>query len=257
MRGGLYVGKMKVLSVVGISKSGKTTTIENIIRELTRRGRSVGTIKEIHFHEFKMDMDGTNTDRHKQAGATLVTARGDKETDILFQEKLPVNEILRFYNQDYVIMEGVRDGSTAKIVTAHDIEGIESRLDGTVIAISGRIASKIREYKGVPVINSMTDIEALVDLIEKRSFRPLPDVSDECCRACGFTCCELGARIAQGLSHRGDCVLDRQEVVLRIDGTEIPMVPFVQRIIKNTIIGISSELNGYSDNGDIEICVRR
>jgi molybdopterin-guanine dinucleotide biosynthesis protein B len=154
-------------------------------------------------------------------------------------------------------MEGVRDSSSAKIVTAHDVEGIESRLDGTVIAISGRIAAELKEYKGIPVINSMTHVKELVDLIEMKSFSPLPDVNDECCRECGFTCYELGARIAQGLSHRDDCVLDRQEVVLRIDGTEIPMVPFVQRIIKNTIIGLSSELNGYSDNGDIEICVKR
>ena len=248
---------MKVLSVIGISQSGKTTTIENIIRELTRRGRTVGTIKEIHFHDFKMDMDGTNTHRHRQAGAALVTARGDNETDVMFQEKLTVNDILKFYNHDYVVMEGVRDSSSAKIVTAHDVEGIESRLDGTVIAISGRIAAELKEYKEIPVINSMTHVKELVDLIEMKSFSPLPDVNDECCRACGFTCYELGAIIAQGLSHRDDCVLDRQEVVLRIDGTEIPMVPFVQRIIKNTIIGLSIELNGYSDNGDIEICVKR
>lgn len=248
---------MKVISVIGISQSGKTTTIENIIRELTRRGRTVGTIKEIHFHDFKMDINGTNTHRHKQAGATLVTARGDNETDVLFQEKLPVNEILKFYVQDYVIMEGVRDSSAVKIVTAHDVEGIESRLDGTVIAISGRIAAELKEYKGIPVINSMTHVKELVDLIEIKSFSPLPDVKEECCKACGYTCYELGSRIAKGLSVREECVLDYQEVVLTVNGNDIPMVPFVQRIIKNTIIGLSSELDGYSSNGDIEICIKR
>ena len=40
---------MKVFSVIGISKSGKTTTIENIIKELRKRNYSVGSVKEIHF----------------------------------------------------------------------------------------------------------------------------------------------------------------------------------------------------------------
>jgi molybdopterin-guanine dinucleotide biosynthesis protein B len=32
---------MKVFSVIGLSKSGKTTTIENIIKELRRRNYTV------------------------------------------------------------------------------------------------------------------------------------------------------------------------------------------------------------------------
>lgn len=160
---------MKVISVIGITQSGKTTTIENIIKELRKRGYTVGTVKEIHFESFAMDVEGSNTDRHKKAGAELVTARGKYETNILFQEKLSINKILSFYDQDYVILEGVTDTPVPKILTAHDIGGIEDRLDETVFAISGRISTNISEYKGLPVINSMKDIEGLVDLIEERS----------------------------------------------------------------------------------------
>jgi molybdopterin-guanine dinucleotide biosynthesis protein B len=52
---------MKVFSVIGLSKSGKTTTIENIIKELRRRNYTVGSVKEIHFEKFKMDIEGTFT----------------------------------------------------------------------------------------------------------------------------------------------------------------------------------------------------
>lgn len=248
---------MRLLSVIGISKSGKTTTIENIIGELKKRGYSVGTIKEIHFHKFKMDMEGTNTYKHRQAGAELVTARGDSETDILFQEKLSINEILKFYTQDFVVMEGVRDTSAAKIVTAHDIEGIEARFDNSVIAVSGRIAAEISEYKGIPAINPLTNIEDLVDLIEGKSFRPLPDVDKECCGACGYSCYELGARIAQGLSVSEDCRLTSQSISLKVDGREIKMVPFVQRILANAVDAIAKELDGYSEIGDIDVCIKR
>ncbi|MFA7550797.1 MAG: molybdopterin-guanine dinucleotide biosynthesis protein MobB, partial [Sedimentibacter sp.] len=60
---------MKVFSVIGITKSGKTTTIENIIKELLKRNYTVGSVKEIHFEQFKMDPEGTNTFRHKTAGS--------------------------------------------------------------------------------------------------------------------------------------------------------------------------------------------
>lgn len=213
---------MKVFSVIGITGSGKTTTIELIIKELKKRNYSVGTVKHIHFHGFKMDVEGTNTDRHRKAGSSLVTARGEYETDILFQEKLSINEILKFYDHDYVILEGVRDTDSPKIVTAHDEKGIDERLDETTFAISGRVADTINEYKGLPAISAVQDIKALVDLIEE-------------------TVCDK--------YHK--------KTSLKIGGKEIEMVPFVQKIWLNSIEAILKELEGYDENGDIEICIKK
>ncbi len=53
-----------------------------------------------------MDTEGTNTHRHKLAGAELITARGLHETDILFQDKLDIYQIASFYDVDYLILEG-------------------------------------------------------------------------------------------------------------------------------------------------------
>ena len=36
----------------------------------------MGSVKDIHFEAFAIDTPGTNTYRHRQAGAELVTARG-------------------------------------------------------------------------------------------------------------------------------------------------------------------------------------
>lgn len=218
---------MRAISVIGISKTGKTTTIEKIIQELIKRGYSVGSMKDIHFHAFKMDPEGTNTDRHRKAGATLVTARGEYETDILFQEKLSINEILSFYDHDFVIMEGVRDSSVPKIVTASSADAIADRFDDTVFAISGVVSEDIREYKGLPAINALTDIERLVDLIEEKSFNILP------------------------------ATLSKPGISLKIGGEDITMVPFVQKILQSTLEGLVKELHGYTKDGDIEICIKK
>ncbi len=246
---------MKVFSVIGISDSGKTTTIEKLIKELIKRNYSVGTVKEIRSHDFKMDAEGTNTFVHRQAGATLVTARGERETGIMYQKRLSINEILSAYSHDIVILEGVRDTSAPKIVAAHDAESIEMRLDETVFAITGRVSAKIDEYKGLPAINALTDVEKLADLIEEKVFDKLPDIN---CKKCGLSSCnEMCSLIIKGQRKRSDCIQSKQQLIVKINGKEIAMIPFVENIFKNTVEGIAKELKGYSSNGDIEICIKR
>lgn len=244
---------MKVFSVYGITKSGKTTTVEEIIKELRKRRYTVGSVKEIHYEKFKIDTEGTNTDRHKKAGAQLVTARGMFETDILYQEKLSMEEILKAYNYDYVVLEGVTDINAPKIITAHSIEEIEERLDPSVFVISGKISNELNEYKNIPVINATTEIERLVDFIEEKVFEKLPDFPQECCKACGFSCSELCGKILKGEAKREDCIISRSNIKLYIDENEIDMVPFVQNILSNAVIGVVKELEGYKKNSKITI----
>lgn len=158
---------MKVISVYGYSKSGKTTTVECLIRELVKRNYTVGTVKEIHFEEFTMDTEGSNTDRHRKAGAELVTARGLFETDILYKEKLPIQEILKFYKQDFVILEGVTDFDVPKILCTSNLEDVKIRMSSGVFVLSGVIANEITGYEKLPVINAMNCVEKLTDLVEK------------------------------------------------------------------------------------------
>lgn len=163
----------KIISVIGFSNSGKSTTIEKIVGELLRRNYTVGTVKNIHCPQFAMDTAGTDSDRHKKAGAQLVIARGLYETDILFPRQLAISEILNFFDHDYVIMEGVKECNYPKIITAHTIADLRTMLDSTVFAVSGVIANTLTKYKHLPVINSIKNTEALVDQIEKIFRSPL------------------------------------------------------------------------------------
>ena len=59
---------MKLIHIVGRKNHGKTTLMVELIRELTRRGVSVGTIKHSsHVHE--LDTPGKDSYLHRQAGA--------------------------------------------------------------------------------------------------------------------------------------------------------------------------------------------
>ncbi|WZL72371.1 molybdopterin-guanine dinucleotide biosynthesis protein MobB [Clostridiaceae bacterium 35-E11] len=244
---------MKAFSVFGISGSGKTTTIENIIKELKARRYSVGSVKEIHFEAFAIDMKGSNTDRHRKAGSELVSARGYYETDVLFPEKLSISKIFSFYDQEYVVLEGVTDYNLPKMITAHNEKEIEEKIDASVFAISGKISNYLKEYKGIPVINSMENIKDLVDLIEDKVYEKLPDFDSKCCSACGYDCRTLGMKILKGEAKREDCILSNRKIKLKINNKDIEMVPFVQNILINTVKGIVAELEGYKENAKILI----
>ena len=246
---------MRVFSVCGISGSGKTTTIENIIKELVARGYRVGSVKDIHFQDFAIDPDPkTNTNRHKAAGATLVGARGLFETDMLYPTKLPMEQVLDFYEKDYdwVVLEGVEDIAIPTIVTACEAADLEEKWSHMAFALSGRISAYMSEYQGKPSIDAVADAQKLVDLIEAKVYERLPDFPPQCCKACGMTCQELAAAIIAGDRKRSDCVAD-QGIELYCNEKRIMMVPFVQQILKNALLGVVSELEGYEKGGKIEI----
>jgi molybdopterin-guanine dinucleotide biosynthesis adapter protein len=248
---------MKAVAITGITKSGKTTVAETLIRYFRGREYSVGSIKEIHFEQFAIDTPGTNTDRHRQAGSQLVTALGLNETDVLFPVKLDIKTLLSFYEQDYVVMEGVSDIIAPRIITAHNVEEIDERMDGCVFAISGRIAEKMTEYRGIPVIDCTKDPEKLCRLSEEKVFEALPNFSPKCCKACGFTCKQLCERILQGSSRREDCVLSDAKVELYFDGKKVNMVPFVQNVLRNAVLAVAGELDGYKNGAGIHVDIGR
>ena len=250
---------MKAFSVCGISGSGKTTTIENIVKELKSRNYKVGSVKEIHFEGFTIDPNPTsNTRRHREAGAELVCARGESETDLLYPEKLPMSKIFSFYDKDYdwLVLEGVDDIPIPTIVTAHTLEDLEKKWSNMSFCVSGRISGSMslenEEYKGTPAINSITDIRKLVDLIELKVYDILPQFPPQCCDACGMSCETLGVAILQGKKRRADCVADKG-IELICGGRKIKMVPFVQALLKNAVLGVVSELEGYEKGQSIEI----
>lgn len=165
---------MKVVNIQGRKKTGKTTTVTNIISELVRRGYSVGSVKGIHIDGFTMDTDSADTGKHKKAGANPVTARCHDETNIMFGRRMNLQEILKHYDNDWVVIESHVDLNCPNVVTGltgeYSGEGsdksLEEQINELTIACSGVAANELDEFRGIPVVNSLTDIERLVDLIE-------------------------------------------------------------------------------------------
>lgn len=167
---------MKVITIVGVRESGKTTIVEQLTRELIRRGYRVGTIKSIFCPGFHMDSDRKNTGRHRKAGAGIVTARAGGETAILFSEPLKTSDLLRHYEgYDWVLCEGDYEIPAPRIVAGKEEQDTLERLNPLTLAVSGVIAGReLTAFRGIPVIHPVEDAESLVNLLETR----VSDVED-------------------------------------------------------------------------------
>jgi len=251
------VARLKAFSVFGVTQSGKTTTVERIISELCKRGYRVGSIKNIHFEDYAIDTVGTNTWRHRQAGAEMVVARGLYETDVLIPQQLSIEKILSFFDHDYVVIEGVSHTLIPKILCAKDEKEIEERFNNLVFAICGRISNEISNYGDTPVINALLEVERLVDLIEDKLSSNLPFINAvEQCQACGSDCRNMASRILHGKALVTECLVENG-VTVKVGNRELPVDYLQQMHIKDSLGKVLSQLESYNEDDDIIIKIRK
>ena len=231
---------MRCFQICGYTSSGKTTVTTNIIRRLRSKKVQVASLKDICHESFKIDTEGKNTDLHRKAGADPVIARGLTETDFLYGTQMNLPEIARSISADWFVVEGYNSFPLPKIICGKTVEELDEFYDERTFAISGVISNELKEYRGQRIYNPLDqqDMDDLMEKIESTVFSLLPYVDDDCCRRCGLTCSRMVDAIVKGEKNRSDCQLDSAPVTLKVNGNEIPMVPFVQNILKNVVVTV-------------------
>ena len=169
--------KPKVVSVIGTKKSGKTTTTENLIAELTKRGYKVAAIKHVPEREnFTIDTPGKDTYRYAQHGAKTVIVVSANEIATI--EKTPA-ETVRFdkliekcVGNDIVLVEGLKETvakrpDIAKIAVVKTQEEAQYALEAyePIIAFSGPYNTQ-KLIPNIPYADALKNPEALADIVE-------------------------------------------------------------------------------------------
>jgi molybdopterin-guanine dinucleotide biosynthesis protein B len=157
-----------IICVVGRSKSGKTTLIEQLIPELIKRGYQVATIKH-HGKDFSIDHAGKDSWRHKEAGAHTVIISSPRKVALVedVTHDLALDELVaRFIRKaDIIIAEGFKRDKHPKIevfTKAIHPYPLAPELEN-VIAVVSDVALAL----DVPCI-SPDDISGIADVIEER-----------------------------------------------------------------------------------------
>jgi molybdopterin-guanine dinucleotide biosynthesis protein MobB len=153
-----------IISIVGESKSGKTTLIERLISELKSRGYRVATIKH-SVHRLGFDKPGKDSWRHLQAGSSA-TAIVSPDKVVLIKPvtgEPDLNEIARLVGEDFdiILTEGFKQGSVPKLEIHRKAAGPLLNRVNNLIAIATDEPLET-STKQLP----LNDIKTLADFLE-------------------------------------------------------------------------------------------
>ena len=164
----------RVIGVAGFKNAGKTTLVEKLVSELTRRGHRFSTVKHAH-HSFDIDHEGRDSFRHRKAGASEVAVVSRHRWAIIHESRddaePTLEEVLaKLAPCDLVIVEGYKRDTHDKI-EVRNVELAHPKLAGddpTVVAIA---ANGVIGDAPVPVFDR-DDVSALASFIERHTGLP-------------------------------------------------------------------------------------
>ena len=137
--------KPVILWFYGESKTGKTSLIVKIIKELNKEGYKIAAIK-ITDKKMGMDTKGKDTWNYNKAGSKLTILSSPIETDFVIKRNMDIEGILKqinnFDNYDFVFIEGIHDEKTKKI----RLGDIKERKN-TILSYKGDFDSLIKFIK--------------------------------------------------------------------------------------------------------------
>lgn len=106
-----------VFAVSGYKNTGKTTLITRLIPELTSRGYRVAVIKH-DGHDFTPDVPGTDSFRHREAGAYGTAVYSDHRFMVTRQWEQADEKFLMgmFPEADIILIEGLKNSDYPKYI---------------------------------------------------------------------------------------------------------------------------------------------
>ncbi|MCF8061090.1 MAG: molybdopterin-guanine dinucleotide biosynthesis protein B [Deltaproteobacteria bacterium] len=106
-----------IVAVVGLSDSGKTTLMVDLIPEMRRHGLRVGTIKH-HPHDLDVELPGKDTWKHRRAGADGTVLSTPSTIAVIRsagRDHSPAELAGLLADMDIVLAEGYKNAEVPKV----------------------------------------------------------------------------------------------------------------------------------------------
>jgi molybdopterin-guanine dinucleotide biosynthesis protein B len=210
-----------IISFIGYHNSGKTTLATRVVTHLKAKGLRVGVIKSSSTQGIEFDTVGTDTFKHRQAGADEVMLVTPDQMVLQTRPKnlsLAVLAHRYFCDADIVIGEGFKEAR--QIAKIEVVSSPEQNLRGEV---SG-------------VIAVATDLDISADYV----FR-----LDEAAEIADF----IDKRFVQKRRHP-------EKTALLVNGKKIVLKSFIQDSLAGVVSGYVNALKLADDIDEIELRIR-
>ncbi|MDP2619948.1 MAG: molybdopterin-guanine dinucleotide biosynthesis protein B [Hyphomicrobiales bacterium] len=157
-----------LFGITGWKNSGKTTLTERLLAELTGRGLAVATVKHAH-HGFDVDKEGTDSFRHRKAGACEVAIVSARRWALMHElagaEEPRLEDILaRLSPVDLVLIEGYKREAHPKL----ELRRLQSKSQEPLTAGVANIVAIAADYaveEGALPVFDLDDVPAIADFI--------------------------------------------------------------------------------------------
>lgn len=157
---------MNLYGVTGWKNAGKTGLMERLVCEFTGRGLRVSTIKHAH-HAVDVDQPGTDSYRHRQAGASEVILASANRYAVMHElrgaPEPGLNDLLaRLSPVDLVLVEGFKREPHRKIEAFRQAAGhaLIAPGDPSIRAVASDVSLQLDR----PVLN-LNDTGGIADFI--------------------------------------------------------------------------------------------
>ncbi|MDH5635444.1 MAG: molybdopterin-guanine dinucleotide biosynthesis protein B [Candidatus Bathyarchaeota archaeon] len=228
---------MFIVAVVGSKKSGKTTAVETLVRGLTKKGYKVATVKHIPETDFTIDTKGKDTWRHAKAGARTVISVAPNELTVIRKvdtTKYSLEQLVTECEDDVeiIILEGFKKliGQNLTVPKIVAVKTTDEVLEASghyepILTLVGPVPTEAAKLK-IPYVDVLKEPEKLVGLVDQ----------------------EAAVLVERKRKHE-------EKLKIQIDERVLPLNLFVQKIMRNTILGMISTLKGIATKGDERISV--
>jgi molybdopterin-guanine dinucleotide biosynthesis adapter protein len=150
---------MRVFSISGFSGTGKTTLVENIVREIVTQGYTIITVKSSQ-HEPKKG-EGTDTWKHQVAGAIESYFHGPSDRG------KSLKEIVSNSVSDFLIVEGMKNSPIPKFWCIGN-SPVGDTIPIEVKAIISWDSRRVEDKYGIPILEP-ENINQIVSIIMKEA----------------------------------------------------------------------------------------
>jgi molybdopterin-guanine dinucleotide biosynthesis adapter protein len=209
-----------IISIVGRSKSGKTTLIEKLIVELKSRGYHVATAKHTH-RDMTAPQSDKDSDRHLRAGseASLIIDPHGLMMIKPLQQELTLEQIAQVIGEDYdlILTEGYKADDAPKI-EVHRKDNAPPLTDIKklfAIASDEPLDAKVRQF-------GLDDVKPIADLIETGFIKP-----------------------------------NRERFTLLVNDVPIVLNAFTREFVENVTLAMANNLKGVGKIGTLKIFLKK
>ncbi|MEM1545281.1 MAG: molybdopterin-guanine dinucleotide biosynthesis protein B [Candidatus Methanomethylicia archaeon] len=248
---------MNAFAIIGKRRGvGKTELGLKIVRYLKDRNIPVVVIKHAH----KIDLDDKDSFKYFDVGADNVITVSSDFTLTISKPARSIEDFSRSIDS-VVVIEGFKTSNLPKIIVARNLDDLNFRFNGYVIAavVSEDLIDKAREIFPGSNVLSFNDLNALSrlfrDVTLKALISILPNID---CRICGYsTCLDFAKNIVDGVDDIYKCVKYHDDIIVKVNGLRLNLGKFPREILKNILIAYLKTLKGIPEKlNEIEVYIK-